>query len=143
MFVTEEELHWHFDNNHSAITLGIQEPESGGELEYVKDIGRDNFEAIEDILKGREHKMKMGTYKVKEGALSFFRGGNSMHRVRPVVGNRLRLVAALQYHDTENAVDDAAKTERIYGIPQEDYMGAKKHIHFAKASTVGEKIHVS
>ena len=45
-----EHLHWHFDCNECAVTLGIQEPEGGGELEFVPNIGRHNYESIAEIF---------------------------------------------------------------------------------------------
>eukprot|EP00466_Bigelowiella_natans_P016683 jgi/Bigna1/89111/estExt_fgenesh1_pg.C_440013 len=128
-----EDLHWHFDNNYCAITLGIQQPESGGELEYIPAIGRANYDAIAEVMQQEKSTMSR-QYQTTEGALCFFRGGQSMHRVRRVGGERLRLVAALQYHTSDDATDSASKTERIYGVPVSEHVGAKKVIAAAAGS---------
>jgi hypothetical protein len=144
----EENLHWHFDCNACAITLGIQVPESGGELEFIPRIGRKNFASIEQVLSGNYHRTKMlweeeaanreegsaddsrGSvvsyeYETGEGDLVFFCGGQSIHRVRAVGGDRLRLVAALQFHTSDDAFDPPDMTHRIYGVHPDEHIGPK------------------
>ncbi len=95
-----QELGWHYDNSSFAITLMIQQPEGGGEFEYVKDVrdadsGEMNFGRSEEVLNGAipTQKLAMGA-----GALVLFRGRNSMHRVTPVVGGRTRMLVVLAYN---------------------------------------------
>lgn len=45
-----DNLHWHFDCNACAVTLGIQEPQGGGQFEFVPFIGRTSFDRIQDVL---------------------------------------------------------------------------------------------
>ena len=97
---TGQELGWHFDNSSFAITLMIQEPESGGVFEYVKDVrdadrGEMNFEAAEAILDGNASISKLS---MNAGALVLFRGRNAMHRVTPVEGSRTRMLVVLAYN---------------------------------------------
>ncbi|MFT5483401.1 MAG: hypothetical protein ACI9GW_002058, partial [Halieaceae bacterium] len=128
----QEQLHWHFDCNDFAITLGIQEPIEGGELEFVRDIGRDNINDVQQVLSqdvaALPPRLKPRRIETTEGALIFFRGGESIHRVLPTRGHRERLVAALQYHQTHDAFDDPATTERIYGIDPQNHIGPKRTI---------------
>jgi len=130
-----ESLHWHFDCNSFAITLGIQEPAAGGELEFVPNIGRQNFEAIEATYYDLPKKLPSYNYKTQEGELIFFRGGESLHRVKPVEGSRMRLVAALQYHVTDDAFDRPDMTERIYGVPVSEHIGPKSREWAANAQS--------
>ena len=191
-----DHLHWHFDCNACAVTLGIQVPESGGELEFVPNIGRESYDAIERVLAGDYHRtqtagdgaiaavaavadgnnaMRGGSagadgtttiaaadtagggatdggatddgssgggrvsslvsslvssyqYHTGEGELVFFCGGDSIHRVRDVKGDRLRLVAALQFHTSDDAFDPPDMTERIYGVPMAQHVGPKDTI---------------
>lgn len=51
--------------------------------------------------------------------------GESLHRVRPVQGDQLRLVAALQFHTSDTAFDPPEMTQRIYGVPVRDHVGPK------------------
>jgi hypothetical protein len=62
------------------------------------------------------------------GMLVFFCGGESVHRVKPVSGRTPRLVAALQFHASDQAFDSPDMTERIYGVPVADHVGPKAHI---------------
>ncbi len=95
-----QELGWHFDNSSFAITLMIQDPESGGTFEYVKDVrdadsGEMNYELSGKILDGN---VPTKTLAMDAGALVLFRGRNSMHRVTPVKGNRTRMLVVLAYN---------------------------------------------
>ena len=95
-----QELGWHFDNSSFAITLMIQEPESGGAFEYVKDVrdadkGEMNYELCGKILDGE---VPTKSLYMDAGSLVLFRGRNSMHRVTPVVGNRTRMLVVLAYN---------------------------------------------
>ena len=95
-----QELGWHFDNSSFAITLMIQEPASGGNFEYVKDVrnadlGQLNFEAAAAVLDGSTPTTKLS---MNAGALVLFRGRNAMHRVTPVKGKRTRMLVVLAYN---------------------------------------------
>lgn len=97
---TGQELGWHFDNSSFSITLMIQPPETGGQFEYVTSIrnadqGEMSFNAVDDILDGRT---KVETLSMDAGALVFFRGRNSLHRVAPNEGERTRMLAVLAYN---------------------------------------------
>lgn len=128
-----EDLHWHFDCNACAITLGIQQPDSGGELEYVQDIGRENVKDIMGVIDGKGGPPTRH-YDTSPGELIFFRGGQSMHRVRTVQGSRMRLVAALQLHTAPDAADDPLTTQRIYGVDPNDHLGPVEHVVSSKGS---------
>jgi hypothetical protein len=120
-----DSLHWHFDCNACAITLGVQEPEAGGNLEFLPNIGRHNHADIEAAMHERPDRLPSRAYRTEEGALIFFCGGESLHRVQPVRGERVRMVAALQYHDSDDAFDTPETTERIYGVPASEHVGPK------------------
>jgi hypothetical protein len=95
-----QELGWHFDNSSFAITLMIQNPESGGVFEYVKDVrdtdkGEMNYELSGNILNGE---VPTKTLSMDAGALVLFRGRNSIHRVTPVKGGRTRMLVVLAYN---------------------------------------------
>ena len=127
-----EHLHWHFDCNDFAVTLAIQAPEEGGEFEFVRDIGRTNSEDISRVLADNHsnlpERLIPRQFAVTEGTLVIFKGGESLHRVLPVKGRRVRLVAALQYHSRDGARDDPRMTQRIYGIDPSLHCGSKEKI---------------
>lgn len=95
-----QELGWHFDNSSFAITLMIQNPEGGGEFEYVKDVrdadnGEMNYTFSGKILDGE---VPTKTLSMSAGTLVLFRGRNSMHRVTPVKGTQTRMLVVLAYN---------------------------------------------
>ena len=95
-----QELGWHFDNSSFAITLMIQNPESGGAFEYVKDVrdadsGEMNYALAGQILDGD---IPAKTLSMNAGTLVLFRGRNSIHRVTPVKGDRTRMLVVLAYN---------------------------------------------
>ena len=81
-----QQLGWHFDNASFAITLMIENADSGGIFEYINK-GRDyeknylNKNLIQDVLSGRYPVKKIA---VKPGTLLLFYGRNYLHRVTPV-----------------------------------------------------------
>lgn len=95
-----QELGWHYDNSSFAITLMIQNPESGAVFEYVKDVrdadsGDMNYPLSEKILAGE---VESKTLSMQAGALVLFRGRNSMHRVTPTEGEQTRMLVVLAYN---------------------------------------------
>eukprot|EP00494_Astrolonche_serrata_P016731 UN16902 len=64
----DENLHWHFDCNNCAITLGIQKPLEGGEIEFVPNIGRNNINAISNLINEDETMLaRTKSYHTEEG----------------------------------------------------------------------------
>jgi len=95
-----QELGWHFDNSSFAITLMIQNPEAGGEFEYVRDVrdaecGEMNFDLSGKVLDGE---IETKSLTMGPGALALFRGQNSIHRVTPTKGGRTRMLVVLAYN---------------------------------------------
>jgi len=130
-----DHLHWHFDCNACAVTLGIQVPEGGGQFEFVPFIGREEFAKVSAVIAAEPGSAdNVKEFSTEEGMLVFFCGGESIHCVRPVVGPRCRMVAALQFHTSPDAHDPPEMTQRIYGVPVEEHLGPKEHIVSAYAS---------
>lgn len=95
-----QELGWHFDNSSFAITLMIQEPERGGEFEFIRAIrdaerGEMNFAGVRDVLDGNCNPDKLS---MEAGTLVLFRGRDAIHRVTPVQGNTTRMLVVLAYN---------------------------------------------
>lgn len=124
-----DHLHWHFDCNACAVTLGIQVPEGGGQFEFVPFIGREEYAQVSAVMAAEPGTAPNAKeFCTEEGMLVFFCGGESIHCVRPVVGPRCRMVAALQFHTSPDAHDPPEMTRRIYGVPVEEHLGPKQHI---------------
>lgn len=95
-----EALNWHFDRSEFTVTVLLQAPREGGELEYrqnVRSPGDPNFAGVAAVLRGQDPQVQRVTLKV--GALNVFRGVNTMHRVVPVRGAVDRMVAILTYYE--------------------------------------------
>ena len=95
-----QELAWHFDNSSFAITLLLQQPETGGDFQYVRGMrykanGDLDFEAVQQVIDGEREPQDMG---IDPGTLVLFRGRESIHRVTPVKGERTRMLAVLAYN---------------------------------------------
>ena len=104
-----QELGWHFDNSSFAVTLMIQQPEGGGEFEYIpalRDCARGdmNFSGVGKAMDGELDGFQLA---ISAGTLALFRGRNSLHRVTPVKGQRNRIQVVLAY----NTEPDVALTE--------------------------------
>ena len=93
-----DELGWHFDDAEFAVTLMLQPAERGGDFEYIPHIRNEqdeNYAAVASMLDGDRGDVSVSPSSA--GALAFFRGHHSIHRVTPVVGNILRTNAVLSY----------------------------------------------
>ena len=95
-----QKLGWHFDNSSFAITLMIQTPLAGGELEYVKRLrdsatGDMNFDGVGAVLDGSVEPNRLLS---ENSTLVLFRGRDTLHRVTPVKGERERIQVVLAYN---------------------------------------------
>ena len=95
-----QQLGWHFDNSSFAITLTIQTPQAGGELEYVKQLrdaeqGNMNYPGVARVLDGESDRERL---VFSDGMLVLFRGRNTLHRVTPVRESRERIQVVLAYN---------------------------------------------
>ena len=112
-----QELGWHFDNSSFAITLLIQKPTKGGQFEYIRDFrydsqGVDNYKDIEDLLDGI---IEPNLLVMNPGSLVLFRGKESIHRVTPVEGNKVRILSVLAYNSEPNIALSEEARMTFYG----------------------------
>ena len=96
-----EELGWHFDNSSFAITLLLQASKEGGVFQYASNLRNTssnemNFDGVEAVL---NDKTPVKTLHMGEGTLVLFKGLNSLHRVTPTIGNRIRILVVLAYNN--------------------------------------------
>ena len=112
-----QELGWHFDNSSFAITLMIQEPEHGGEFEFIRSIrnsefGEKNFDGIRKVLDGE---CAATMLEVGAGTLVLFRGHDAIHRVTPVQGNTTRMLVVLAYNSKPGIALSESARMTFYG----------------------------
>ena len=98
-------LQWHFDQTDFVVSLAIQTAESGGDFEVVPKIRTTEDERYDDVasvLAGNSSRVL--TLAMTPGTLLVFEGRHSIHRVTPIVGDRLRHVGLLGYDTREDVM---------------------------------------
>ncbi|WFR73410.1 2OG-Fe(II) oxygenase [Prescottella defluvii] len=116
LFEQGDELGWHFDRSHFAVTLMLQPTDEGGEYEYfhmLRSPESENHEAVAERLNGS--RSGVITLQNEPGTLSFFRGRYSMHRVTPVVGEKTRVNAVLAYSEKSDDKLNSITQKLFYG----------------------------
>ena len=110
---------WHFDRAEFTITLLLQKSESGGEFQIRRNLRSEsepNHDGVAKLLQGQDENVR--TFDIEPGTLTIFRGKNTAHRVSPVMGNRLRIVAVLSYFDAPGVRFADADRIQFYGRSQ-------------------------
>jgi hypothetical protein len=106
---------WHFDTNDVVFSLLLQTPEAGGEFEYapfIRSETDENYDAVTRVFADPKHgavRPAMGL-----GDFNVFMGDLSLHRVRPVVGERKRIVALFSYDRDPGMVFDQAYVDELH-----------------------------
>jgi hypothetical protein len=105
-----DQLGWHFDMTDFVVSLALQPSQAGGEFENVQKIRRaddENYEDVRSVLLGDAHG-RVRVEPMHAGTLMIFNGRTSLHKVTPIVGSTLRIVALLAY-DTQSGTDSSAE----------------------------------
>jgi hypothetical protein len=107
---------WHFDDPDFVVTLMLQKPEGGGDFECAPGIRspeNENYAGVRDVLLGAREKVSVVPFQ--PGTLMIFRGHYSLHRVSPVTGSRLRLIAVLSYSTQPGYHGSDLANRLVYG----------------------------
>ncbi len=111
---------WHFDRgNEFTVTLMLQEPKAGGIFEIAPEILARQDDASADmaplaaVLNG--DKTNVISVPRAPGSLVIFRGDRSVHRVSPIEGDRLRLMAVLVYEKEPGVMGRPEVNATVYG----------------------------
>ncbi|MGY3303817.1 hypothetical protein ACVK1X_003116 [Pseudomonas sp. PvR086] len=121
-FTVGQQLGWHFDRSDFSVTLSLQAADSGGDFEYVRMLRNeadDCYEVVRAFLDTPETQ-QIEVLPQVPGTLTLFRGRYSLHRVTPVVGDRLRLNAVFAYVDQPNVEFSAYARQLFYGRTSTD-----------------------
>jgi alkylated DNA repair dioxygenase AlkB len=116
-FTAGQQLGWHFDRSDFSVTLSLQAASAGGDFEYVRMLRNEDddcFDAVSQFLDDPKTQ-QIEVLPQVPGTLTLFRGRYSLHRVTPVVGERLRLNAVLAYVDQPNVEFSAYARQLFYG----------------------------
>lgn len=125
-----DQLAWHYDLNDFVVTLLLQEAGQGGEFEYApnirnKEAGKENFDKVIQLHNG-EYPTRI--LQQKAGTLVFFKGINSMHRVRVVYGAQKRIMAILAYHRQADFKSADAVNVYLYGSRAQNALKKRRSI---------------
>jgi len=109
---------WHYDSSNAfTMTLMLQEADAGGVFQLApntrNDAGDEDLGYMADVLDGCSDRVQ--TVSRSAGELTIFRGCNSLHRVSPVVGDQLRLMAVFVYETVPGIIGDAEVNMTVYG----------------------------
>jgi hypothetical protein len=118
MTVYEEgdELGWHFDQSEFSVTLMIQRADTGGDFEYVplvREPGDERYDDVRAVLQGTSERVRL--LASEPGALAFFRGRYSLHRVPPIGGSTPRMNSVLTYVSKPGHTLSAMAQKLYYG----------------------------
>jgi hypothetical protein len=96
-----DELQWHFDQTDFVVSLAIQTADSGGDFEVaplVRSAGDERYKDVGSVLASTPQGAELvRTIAMTPGTLLIFEGRNSLHRVSPISGERMRHVGLLAY----------------------------------------------
>ena len=118
-YKTGDRSAWHFDSvNAFTMTVMLQAPDRGGRFEMIPNTRSDedqNYDRVKRAVLGDgDGAVEVGR---EEGALCIFRGCNSLHRVSPVEGDRLRIMGVFVYEKEPGVTGDPEVNETVYGRP--------------------------
>ncbi|MEX6502999.1 HalD/BesD family halogenase [Pseudomonas zhanjiangensis] len=107
---------WHFDGNEFTVSVSVEQPEDGGEFEYVPNMRTLDDERIDDVrsvLQG--DRSRVNTLIWLPGALQLFKGRYSLHRVTEVRGKGAWITALPTYVLDPESVNRPERAKQFYG----------------------------
>ncbi|MFM8270690.1 MAG: hypothetical protein ACKN9V_10925 [Pseudomonadota bacterium] len=94
----QDYLRWHFDQSDFVVSINLQDPEEGGNFEYVRNIRTatdPRYNEVRALLKGNRKNVEV--LDNPPGCLVLFEGRYTIHRVTEIKGKILRLIALYGY----------------------------------------------
>ena len=114
---------WHFDSARFTVTLMLQRSHSGGDFEYVPRVRtpqEENYGSVAQILAGKRDRVR--AVSLEPGTLCVLLGEDSLHRVTPVAGDRLRLLATYLFEPKPKRTAVWSTNLSLYGPSAEAAM---------------------
>lgn len=111
-----DELQWHFDQTDFVVSIALRDAERGGDFEYtplIRSRDDERYDDVRSVLDGDRSRVR--TIPMTPGTLLLFEGRNSMHRVTPIEGGGVRLVALLAYDTRPDTVSTELLRRARYG----------------------------
>jgi len=115
---------WHFDSTNAfTVTLMLQRPEGGGAFQMSPNTRTQDdpcLNQVRAVVSGQADHTIVDVAR-DEGSLCIFRGCNSLHRVTPIEGKRLRIMGVFVYENEPGVVGDMEVNETVYGPSVRDF----------------------
>lgn len=128
-----QQFTWHFDTNDFAVTVLVQDADSGGEFQYcpaVRTATDENFEGISAVLDGGGSIGRNGgvhTLELRPGDLQIFRGRHSLHRVKRVAADsQPRHAAIFAYTEQPGVIGRVQRTMQLFGRVLPEHEAAER-----------------
>ena len=125
-----QQFTWHFDTNDFAVTVLVQDADSGGEFQYcpaIRTATDENFEAIQAVLDGGDQE-GVHTLELRPGDLQIFRGRHSLHRVKRVAADsQPRHAAIFAYTEQPGVIGRVERTMQLFGRVLPEHEAAERH----------------
>tara|TARA_B100001245_G_scaffold84378_1_gene60908 strand:- start:6061 stop:6936 length:876 start_codon:yes stop_codon:yes gene_type:complete len=119
---------WHFDTNDFAVTVLVQQADSGGLFEYapqIRSAKTEGFDRISKILDGGRHEVK--TLDLRPGDLQIFQGRHSLHRVSRVSAESCSRHAAIYaYTEKPGVIGRVERTTQLFGRVLPEHLEAER-----------------
>ena len=123
-----QQFTWHFDTNEFAVTVLVEEAESGGLFEYVHNIrseGDEGFDHIKEVLDGGRRGVH--TIDLRPGDMQIFRGRYSLHSVSRVpTESKPRHAAIFAYTEKPGVIGRLERTEQLFGRVLQEHIDAEQ-----------------
>ena len=109
---------WHYDSTNAfTMTLMLQAAQEGGLFELAPNTRKgpddEDIPYMREVLRGGRERVE--TVSREAGELTIFRGCNSLRRVSPVAGDRLRMMAVFVYEEEPGIRGDPEVNQTVYG----------------------------
>ena len=115
-YYENEGLNWHFDRAEFTTTLLLQSPLDGAEFQYRPNLRSDadpNYDGVAKLLRNQDPVVE--TVSLNAGDLNVFKGKNTAHRIKPVEGDRPRIIGVFNYYETPGKLFTAEEQRGFYG----------------------------
>ncbi len=117
-YETGDRSSWHFDSvNAFTMTMMLQAPERGGDFQIVPNARSDddqNYDYVGMVVRGECPDDAVSVAR-QAGSLCIFRGCNSLHRVSPVEGDRMRIMGVFVYEFEPGIKGEPEVNATVYG----------------------------
>ena len=112
-----QQFSWHYDTNDFAVTILVDEADSGGLFQYSPNIRSENDENFAGVKACQNEDLTtVKTLQLRAGDLQIFRGRFSLHRVTRVAhDSKPRHTAVFAYTEEADVIGRLERTKQLFG----------------------------